>query len=48
MLVDEDDEAEQDEPNDFAKLAAYNLSSLYMYSGSPELAREVASRWLIV
>lgn len=36
------------EINDFAKLAAYNLSALYMYSGSPRLAKGVARRWLSI
>jgi general transcription factor 3C polypeptide 3 (transcription factor C subunit 4) len=48
MDVDGDEEDEIDEPDDFARLAAYNLSSLYMLSGSADLARIVARRWLAV
>ena len=42
--VDNDDK----EPDDYGKLAAYNLTSLYVTTGSPELARVIAKRWLAV
>lgn len=44
------DDAEDDavDPDDFAKVAAYNLSMLYISSGSEDLGRAVARRWLAV
>ena len=42
---DEDGECEYD---DYAKAAAYNLSSLYMFLGQGELAKQVVDRWLAV
>lgn len=44
--LEQDDNDE--EIDDFAKAAAYNLSSLYMFSGSPKLARALARRWLSI
>lgn len=37
-----------DEPDDYARLAAYNLSNLYMLSGSADLAGAVARKWLAI
>ncbi|ORY54996.1 hypothetical protein BCR35DRAFT_284512 [Leucosporidium creatinivorum] len=53
MAVDDDAGAanaddELDEPDDYARLAAYNLSNLYMLSGSADLARAVARKWLAI
>lgn len=45
---EEGDDDDVDEPSDFARVAAYNLSNLYMLSGNAELARAVARRWLAV
>lgn len=47
MDVDEEEEDEV-EVKDYSKFAAYNLSALYMYSGSPRLARAIARKWLSV
>lgn len=44
--VEADDDL--DEPDDYARLAAYNLSNLYMLSGSADLARAVARKWLTI
>lgn len=53
MVVDGGDQLQQDddevdEPDDFARVAAYNLSNLYMLSGSADLARGIARKWLAV
>ncbi|KAM0788020.1 hypothetical protein ACM66B_006219 [Microbotryomycetes sp. NB124-2] len=56
MQVDDDrvhqqqdvDDKDDDEPNDFARVAAYNLSNLYMLSGQDDLARMVAADWLAI
>ncbi|KAK4700486.1 general transcription factor 3C polypeptide 3 (transcription factor C subunit 4), partial [Phenoliferia sp. Uapishka_3] len=46
---DNDDSDDEDEgPDDFARVAAYNLSILYVTTGSDDLARSVAKRWLAV
>ena len=37
-----------DEPDDYGRVAAYNLANLYTFSGSPDLARVVAHKWLAV
>lgn len=49
MAVDDGGEGQDVDfgPHDFAPLAAYNLSNLYVVSGSPELARVVARKWLV-
>lgn len=41
-------EAEEREFDDYAKAAAYNLTTMYMFLGQPDLAKEVADRWLAV
>lgn len=49
MSLDNDDEDEDlDEPDDFARVTAYNLVNLYVLSGNPELARKVSRKWLAV
>ncbi|SDA07998.1 BZ3501_MvSof-1269-A2-R1_Chr5-1g07383 [Microbotryum saponariae] len=32
--------------DDFTRVAAYNLSNLYMLSGEPDLAKVIAHKWL--
>ncbi|SGZ05942.1 BQ5605_C031g10903 [Microbotryum silenes-dioicae] len=46
MQLDGDDEEDEDGEDDFARVAAYNLSNLYMLSGSPDLAKVIAHKWL--
>lgn len=48
MNLDEDEDEDVDEPDDFARVAAYNLLSLYVLSGNSELARKIARQWLAV
>lgn len=52
MVIEEDGEDDDsdkpDDPHDFSKVAAYNLSQLYVYSGLPDLGRQVARKWLSV
>lgn len=50
MDVDAEDDMDDsdDSPDDYAKVAAYNLVILYTTTGSEELARGVARRWLAV
>jgi general transcription factor 3C polypeptide 3 (transcription factor C subunit 4) len=51
MAVDgaaEDGQEEEKEHDDYAKAAAYNLSTLYVFMGQPEKAKAVADRWLAV
>ncbi|KAK4052048.1 transcription factor TFIIIC subunit tfc4 [Microbotryomycetes sp. JL201] len=41
-----DNSHDNDESSDFARVAAYNLSSLYMLAGQDDLARMVSHKWL--
>lgn len=43
-----DGEREEKEFDDYARAAAYNLTTLWMYLGRGDRAREVADRWLAV
>lgn len=45
---DEDNDDEIHEPDDYGRVAAYNLVNLYTFSGSPDLARGIAHQWLAV
>lgn len=54
MALDDDADALPTPPadryasNDYHKVAAYNLVTLYAMAGLPEMARGVAERWLAV
>jgi general transcription factor 3C polypeptide 3 (transcription factor C subunit 4) len=52
MAVDaaagDEDGGEEKEYDDYAKAAAYNLTTLYVFVGQPEKAKAVADRWLAV
>lgn len=43
---DEEEEGGEEGPEDYGRVAAYNLVNLYMLSGQAELARVIAIRWL--
>lgn len=44
----EGDADEEEDPHDFSKMAAYNLSGLYVFSGLTDLARQISRKWLSV
>ncbi len=50
MAVDgaEGEAGAEKEHDDYAKAAAYNLTTLWMFLGQPEKAKAVADRWLAV